>query len=159
MLSRPFVALHMSTGTKTFVAGRNPTGSVNAVVFVPDVAIAPLKWMMPPSLRTAALLVENGAFVHPFVTVNAVNALALIAYVTPSSDVKQAAFEKTPPSACTVTVPFGWIRSRPLVAPHRSTGTYTSVAGRASPGSVNGSGLVPAVRIAPLKCTMPFTTL
>ena len=103
---------------------------MNGLVFVPDVAIAPLKWMMPPSLRTAALLVENGAFVHPFVTVNAVNPLGLSAYVTPSSDVKQAAFEKTPPSACTVTVPFGWIRSRPFVALHRSTGTYTSVAGR-----------------------------
>src|SRR5689334_23501923 len=34
---------------------------------------------------------------------------------------------------------------RPLVALHRSTATYTAVAGRSAAGSVNGTGLVPAV--------------
>jgi hypothetical protein len=46
---------------------------------------------------------------------------------------------------------------RPFAAPQRSTGTYTSVAGRALAGSVNGTVLVPDVEIAPLKCTTPLT--
>ena len=36
---------------------------------------------------------------------------------------QQAALEKVPPSASTVTTPLGWMYSRPLVALHRSTWT------------------------------------
>src|SRR5258708_28792128 len=48
MSRRPFVALHRSTGTKTLVDGRNDAGRTNGSGLVPDVAMAPLKWTIPP---------------------------------------------------------------------------------------------------------------
>src|SRR5260370_1149951 len=48
MSSRPFVALHRSTGTKTLVDGRNDAGRTNGSGLLPDVAMAPLKWTIPP---------------------------------------------------------------------------------------------------------------
>src|SRR5436305_10025312 len=47
----------------------------------------------------------------------------------------------------------------PLAVLHRSTGTCTLVAGRKPTGSVNGTGLVPVVAIAPLKWTTPWMLL
>src|SRR5690242_13575369 len=41
MSSRPLVALHRSTGTHTFVAGRKACGRVNGTELVPLVAMAP----------------------------------------------------------------------------------------------------------------------
>src|SRR5205823_444754 len=73
----------------------------------------------------------------------------------PSRDVKHAALEKLPLSASTVTTPLGSMNRRPLVALHRSTGTYTLVAGRKPTGSVNGTALVPPVAIAPLRWATP----
>src|SRR6185312_10135852 len=65
------------------------------------------------------------------------------------------AFENAP-SACTVTTPFGWMKSRPLVAPHMSTGTYTFVAGQSLAGSVNATPELPAgALIAPVNVTIP----
>src|SRR5690348_12573518 len=43
MNSRPLVALHRSTLTKTLVLGRNAAGRVKGTALVPEVAIAPLK--------------------------------------------------------------------------------------------------------------------
>src|SRR5215472_1975144 len=63
--------------------------------------------------------------------------------------------EKLPPSACTLTVPWGEMSRRPLVALHRSTGTKTLAAGRKPAGSVNGTELVPDVAMAPLSWTIP----
>jgi hypothetical protein len=157
MNKRPLVALHRSTGTYTLVAGRKPTGNVNGTGLVPPVAIAPSKWTTPPMVLTAAFEVPNGAFVHPLASVSAVNPVPFSANDAPSRDVKQAALEKVPPSGCTVTTPLGWMNKRPLVALHRSTGTYTLVAGRKPTGNVNGTGLVPPVAIAPWKITIPET--
>src|SRR5262245_37568915 len=47
---------------------------------------------------------------------------------------------------------------RPLVALHRSTGTKTLVAGRNADGSTNAVVLVPAVEMAPSRCTTPEMT-
>src|SRR5215467_9270547 len=121
MSRRPLVALHRSTGTNTLLAGRKATGSVNGTALVPPVAMAPLKCMTPPMLRTAALEVAKGALVHPFFSVSAVNEVADLANEAPSSEVKHWALAKLP--AWTVTVPLCWMRRRPLVALHRSTGT------------------------------------
>jgi hypothetical protein len=74
---------------------------------------------------------------------------------TPSSEVKQAAWLKAPPSASTVTTPVGSICSRPLVALHRLTATNTTAVGWNAAGKVNGTGLVPVVATAPLKWTIP----
>src|SRR5215469_6519424 len=63
--SRPLVALHRSTGTNTTLAGRNPAGRVNGTGLVPEVAIAPLKWMIPEMARTAGAAVPNGALNQP----------------------------------------------------------------------------------------------
>src|SRR5215471_2586205 len=46
------------------------------------------------------------------------------------------------------------MKRRPLVALHKSTGTYTLVAGRNPPGRVNAEALAPPA-MAPLSCTMP----
>src|ERR1051326_6945014 len=78
---------------------------------------------------------------------------------TPSSEVKHCALEKVPVSASPRTTPLGWMNSRPLVASHMSTGTYTSVAGRNAFGRVNGTELLPVVAMAPLKWTIPETLL
>ena len=68
---------------------------------------------------------------------------------------KHAALLNVPPSASTVTTPVGSICSRPLVAVHRSTGTNTTLTGQNAAGSVNGTGLVPEVAIAPLRWMIP----
>src|SRR5579859_256500 len=153
--SRPLVALQRSTATNTSRAGRNPAGSVNGTGLVPVVAMAPLRWTMPEMVRTAGAEVPNGEPVQPFCSVSGVNELADFAKVAPSSEVKHAALLNVPPSAWTVTTPVGSICSRPLVASHRSTGMKTGLAGRNAAGSVNGTGLVPVVAIAPLRWTMP----
>lgn len=75
MDSRPFVALHMSTGTYTSVAGRIVAGRVNASDDVP-LAIAPFKWTTPPMTLAAAADVPNGAFVQPFSSVTGLNEAA-----------------------------------------------------------------------------------
>src|SRR6266700_7071676 len=108
-------------------------------------------------VRTAALEVPKGALVQPFFRGRLVNDVADLANCAPSSEVKHWALEKVPPSACTVTTPLGAMNRRPLVALHRSTLTKTLVAGRKAFGSVNGTGLVPLVAIAPLKWTIPET--
>src|SRR5690349_14332507 len=108
-------------------------------------------------LRTAALEVEKGALVQPFVRVRVEKDVFDLANWAPSSEVKHWALEKLLPSASTLTTPLGEILSRPLVALHRSTGTKTLVAGRNAFGRVNGTELVPEVAIAPLKWTIPET--
>src|SRR6516165_9879521 len=72
---------------------------------------------------------------------------------TPSSEVKHWALVKS--WASTLTKPLCWMNRRPLVAPHRSTGTKTLVPGRKFAGSVNGTELVPEVAMAPLRWTTP----
>src|SRR6266536_2689642 len=109
--------------------------------------------MTPLMLRTAALEVAKGALVHPFFRVRLVNDVAALANWAPSSEVKHWALEKFP--ACTVTTPLGAMNRRPLVALHRSTGMKTFLAGRKASGRVNGTALVPAVAMAPLKVTIP----
>src|SRR5215472_9736688 len=84
MNRRPLVALHRSTGTNTLVAGRNAFGSVNGTELVPAVAIAPLRWMIPETLVTAALDVPKGALVQPFLRVSAVGGLTLVACAAPA---------------------------------------------------------------------------
>src|SRR5437667_11497561 len=106
-------------------------------------------------LRTAALEVPKGALVQPFFRVRVVNDVFNLANLAPSSEVKHWALEKVPPSASTLTTPLGAMSRRPLVALHRSTGTKTLVAGRNAAGSVNGTGLVPPVAMAPLRCMTP----
>src|SRR5215471_8169478 len=84
MNRRPLVALHKSTGTKTFVPGRKFAGSVNGTVLVPEVAMAPLKWTTPLMLRTAALDVAKGALVQTFLRVSWVSALTCFACAAPA---------------------------------------------------------------------------
>src|SRR5579863_7471979 len=127
--SRPLVAVHRSTGTNTTLAGRNAAGSVNGTGLVPEVAMAPLRWMIPEMVRTAGAEVPNGELNQPFCSVSGVNELADFANETPSSEVKHAALLNAPPSASTVATPVGSICSRPLVALHRPTGTNTTLAG------------------------------
>ena len=91
----------------------------------------------------------NGPPVQPFCSFSVVNEVADLANETPSSEVKQAALLKRPPSAWTGTTPVGAICSRPWVAVHRSTVTNTVWAGRNPDGSVNGTALEPVVAIAP----------
>src|SRR5690348_12375959 len=121
MNSRPLVALHKSTGTKTLVPGRKFAGRVNGTEFVPLVAMAPLRWTIPEMPRTAALEVAKGALVQPFFSVRLVKNAGALANEAPSSEVKHWALEKVPPSASTSTTPLGAMCSRPLVALHRST--------------------------------------
>src|SRR5579859_3636827 len=124
MSRRPLVALHRSTGTNTFVAGRIDAGSVNATGLVPVVAMAPWKWTTPEIVLAAALAVPKGPLVQPFCSVSGVYPPGLVAKDTPSRDVKHWALANTPPWACTVTTPVLWaMNSRPLVALHMSTGT------------------------------------
>src|SRR5579859_2230415 len=153
--SRPLAALHRSTGTNTTLAGRNAAGRVNGTGLLPVVAMAPLKCTIPEIVRTSAAEVPNGEPVQPFCNVSGVNELADLANETPSNEVKHAALLNAPPSAWTVTTPVGSICSRPLAALHRSTGTNTTLAGRNAAGRVNGTGLLPVVAMAPLKCTIP----
>src|SRR5579863_4884557 len=108
-------------------------------------------------VRTAGAEVPTGELNQPFCNVSGVNELADFANETPSSEVKHAALLNAPPSGWTVTTPVGSICSRPLVALHRSTGTNTTLAGRKAAGRVNGTGLLPVVAMAPLKCTIPET--
>src|SRR5258706_563061 len=152
MNNRPFVALHRSMGTKTALGGRNWVGRVNGVAFAPLAAIAPFKCTTPETAVAAALLVRNGALVQPFCKVSAV--VAVSAYDTPSREVKHCAFANEV-SARTVTTPLGAIKSRPLVAPHMSTATYTFATGRRLTGMVNGTVFVPLVAMAPLRYTIP----
>ena len=49
------------------------------------------------------------------------------------------------------------MNSRPSAEPHRSTGTYTSVAGRKAFGRVKATWSVPLVDMAPLNWTIPET--
>jgi hypothetical protein len=56
-------------------------------------------------------------------SVSEVKELADFANEAPSSEVKHWAWEKVPPSACTVTTPLGSMNRRPLLALHRSTAT------------------------------------
>jgi hypothetical protein len=72
--------------------------------------------------------------------------------------VKHCAFENDPPSASTDTTPDGWTNKRPYAALHKSTDTYTDFFGRTAAGNVNGTEFVPAVAIAPRKCTTPELT-
>src|SRR6266567_604275 len=81
MNRRPLVALHRSTGMKTFLAGRKASGRVNGTALVPLVAIAPLKWTIPETLVTAALEVPKGALVQPFLRVSGVSVIACAAPV------------------------------------------------------------------------------
>src|SRR5690242_17919663 len=106
-------------------------------------------------LRTAALEVEKGALVQPFLRVRVVNDVFSLANLAPSSEVKHWAFDTLLPSASTLTTPLGAMLSRPLVALHKSTRAKTLVAGRKAFGRVNGTGLVPDVAIAPLRWTIP----
>src|SRR5579863_4595274 len=139
--SRPLVALHRSTGTNTTRAGRNAAGRVNGTGLVPEVAIAPLRWMIPEMVRTAGPEVPNGELNQPFCSVRGVNELADLANAAPSREVKHAALLNVPPSASTVTTPDVSICSTPWVALHRSTGTNTARAGRNAAGRVKGTGL------------------
>src|SRR5215470_10959359 len=66
---------------------------------------------------------------------------------TPSSEVKHWALEKLV-SASTVTTPFGWMNSRPLVAPQRSTGTKTLVLGRKAAGRAPAGQVLPWLYIS-----------
>src|SRR5262249_23755215 len=100
---RPVVAPHRSTATYTSCAGTNAAGRAKGEP-LPS-AIAPLKWSIPPTFSTAALLVLNGALVQPFCRPSAVNPAADGANDAPSSEVKHFAFSKFPFSACTVTTP------------------------------------------------------
>src|SRR5262249_9306711 len=95
-----------------------------------------------------------GELVQPFCSASAVNALVSCANEAPSSDVKHCALENALSCASIVAAPDGSITRRPLLAPHRSTGTYAVAAGRNSAGRVNASALVP-LAIAPLRWTMP----
>src|SRR5713101_891831 len=102
MSSRPLAALHRSTGTKTFLAGRNAAGRVNGTALVPEVAIAPLKWTIPETLVTAALEVPKGALVQPFLRVSGVSALTLVACAAPAPRRGRmtAAAHKAPVAIC-----------------------------------------------------------
>src|SRR5262249_46700242 len=155
MNRRPVGPSRMSSVTLTALLGRKAGGRGKATELVPPVAMAPLKWMIPPTLRTSALEVPNGALVHPFTSVSGANELADLANETPSSEAKHAALEKTLPSGSTVTTPPGEIAMRPLLAWHMSEGTKTAVVGRNAGGRMNGTGLVPVVAMAPLKWTIP----
>src|SRR5262249_58422911 len=117
------------------------------------VAMAPLRWTIPEMVRTAAPDVPKGALVQAFWRVSGVNELADVANEAPSSEVKHWALADFPPSASMVTTPVGRMNRRPLVALHRSTGTYTFAAGRKPAGRVNGEPAPCAV--APLKWTVP----
>src|SRR5438874_486951 len=110
-------------------------------------------------LLTAAFDVLDGAFVHPLTSGSVVNPVAFSALDAPCGEVWHWALEKVPPSARTVTTPLGLMSKLPLVVLHRSIGTCTLVAGRKPTGSVNGTGLVPLVLIAPLKWTTPLMLL
>src|SRR6266568_4709674 len=79
MCRRPLVALHRSTGTKTLVAGRNDAGRTNGSGLVPDVAMAPLKWTIPPMMATEGWPVLNGPAVQPLSSVRLVNVTACAA--------------------------------------------------------------------------------
>src|SRR6266581_4358162 len=83
-VTTPLVAMHRSTGMKTFLAGRKASGRVNGTALVPLVAIAPLKWTIPETLVTAALEVPKGALVQPFLRVSGVSALTLVACAAPA---------------------------------------------------------------------------
>ena len=78
-------------------------------------ATAPWKRTMPPAFETEALRVANGALVHPFCRVSAVNPVDDSAYETPSSDVKDVALLNAV-STSTLAVPPGVKWMRPLVA-------------------------------------------
>src|SRR6266480_2194469 len=94
MSRRPFVALHMSTGTNTLVAGRNDAGRTNGFGLVPDVAMAPLKWTIPPMMATEGLPVPNGPAVQPLSSVRLVNVTACAA-VTPKNCTGSSAPRRT----------------------------------------------------------------
>src|SRR5215813_11222312 len=98
------------------------------------------------------MLVPNAWLVQPFSSVTGVK--SLIGYDTPSSEVKHWALLNEF-SAMTVTAPLGWMNSRPLVPPHRSTGTNTLVDGRNAAGRVNARPVEP-VEMAPFRCAMPL---
>ena len=157
--SRPLVVVQRSTWTKTAVLGRKPAGRVNGTGLEPEVPIAPLRWTIPETVRTAGAAVPNGELNQPFSSVSRVKELADLANVTPSSEVKHAALLNAPPSASTVTTPVGSTSKAPLVPLHKSTGTNTSCAGRNEAGRVKGTGLVPVVAIAPLRWTIPEMVL
>src|SRR5919205_3680827 len=105
MTSRPLLASHRSTGTYAVFGGRNLLGSVKATELAPP-AMAPANCTTPPRFLTARLLVLRGACVQPFARLRVVNVVAFWANETPSSDVKHWALEN-PPSASTLTTPFG----------------------------------------------------
>jgi hypothetical protein len=76
------------------------------------VAIAPLKYTIPPKLPTAAFLVPNGAFVHPFCNVKAVNEIFFAA--------DESALGPTHPpqlSGFPVATPSGPFENTPYFAP------------------------------------------
>src|ERR1041384_6638977 len=110
---------------------------------------------MPSTRADAGAAVLNGAPLQPFCSASGLKFAA--ANAPPSSDVKHVSLATAPFSASTLTTPFDEITSRPLVAPHRSTGTQTVASGRIPLGSVN-AWPVP-LAIAPLRCTMPAMSL
>lgn len=67
---------------------RKPLGSVNGIVFVPLVEMAPLRCTMPMMTHAAARDVENGLFFQPFFSGSKVNRPADLANEAPSSEVK-----------------------------------------------------------------------
>jgi len=57
MASSPLVALHMSTGTVTYLSGRKPGGRTKATLLVLPllVEMTPLKWTIPEMSATAGV--------------------------------------------------------------------------------------------------------
>src|SRR5215472_7217936 len=127
---------------------------MNGSPVAPAVVMAPLRWTIPLMVRAPARA-KLAALVQPFSGVIGVNELPDVANEAPSSPVNPWALLQLC-SASTVTTPLGVMVSRPAVAAFRSTGTKTLVAGRSPAGRVNGTGLVPAVAIAPLRWTIPL---
>src|SRR5437764_3233276 len=125
------------------IHAREPRGSLD---HVRDVLEVPLD-LLPTPDSSHRLNQANGLVGLDHLKLLSLVALGLLyrygANQAPSRDVKHAALEKLPLSACTVTTPLGWMNRRPLVALHRSNGTYTLVAGRKPTGSVHGTELVP----------------
>src|SRR5580704_2338910 len=123
MNSRPFVASHMSTGTYTSALGVRLGGRVNTVADDGlDAAMAPWKWTTPLMDVAAGFAVPKPVALQPLTGVRVVTAPDC-RNETPSREVKQSSLEVLPSCSSTSTTPFGAMMSRPLVAPHMSTGT------------------------------------
>src|SRR5262245_61215148 len=128
---------------------------MNGTAVVP-LEIAPWRRAMPFARLAAGGRVPDAEPTHPLIKRKPRLKLLLMTKDTPSSEVKHCASEKAP-SACTLTTPCGVMRSRPFFAAHRLVGTHTSLDGRKPTGSVNATGLVPVVAIAPRRCTALLT--